>query len=129
MLEFALGIVIGAIVGWKVSEWMHMGTLLMMLKEFKITDDQIRKVLEKEGVILDSESTTLEPTPKKTVIDIKVEKHGEQFYAFEVNEDRFLGQGPTVEALAQQILNKVPKGIEIQCDVKNGGEYFTLEAK
>lgn len=129
MLEFALGIVIGAIVGWKVSEWMHMGTLLMMLKEFKITDDQIRKVLEKEGVILDSESTTIEPTPKKTVIDIKVEKHGEQFYAFEVNEDRFLGQGPTVEALAQQILNKVPKGTEIQCDVKNGGEYFTLEAK
>jgi len=106
-----------------------MGTLLMMLKEFKITDDQIRKVLEKEGVILDSESTTLEPTPKKTVIDIKVEKHGEQFYAFEVNEDRFLCQGPTVEALAQQILNKVPKGTEIQCDVKNGGEYFTLEAK
>jgi len=129
MLEFALGMIIGAIVGWKVSEWMHMGTLIMMLKEFKITDDQIRKVLEKEGVILDSESTTLEPTPKKTVIDIKVEKHGEQFYAFEVNEDRFLGQGPTVEALAQQILNKVPKGTEIQCDVKNGGEYFTLEAK
>lgn len=126
-MEYFIGFIIGAFVGWRVTEWLHLGTLIMILKEFKITEDQIREVLEKDGISVGDRPTAA--TTKKTVIDIKVEKHGEQFYAFEVTNDRFLGQGATIEALAQQILNKVPKGTEIQCDVKNGGEYFTLEAK
>lgn len=123
-MEYIIGFIVGAVVAWRITEWIHLGSLVMILKEFNITEDDIRKVLEKEGV--DVGETT---KASKVILAIKVEKHGEQFYAFEVDNDRFLGQGSTVEDLAKQILTKVPAGTEIQCDIKDGGRYFTLEAK
>ena len=125
-MEYIIGIIVGAFVGWKVADWLHLGSLIMILKEFKITEDQIREVLEREGELPKDSSKA---APGKNILSIKVEKHGEQLYAFELETDRFLGQGATSEDLAKKILEKVPSGLEIHCDIKNGCEYFTLEAK
>ena len=125
-MEYIIGFIVGAFIGWKVADWLHLGSLIMILKEFKITEDQIREVLEREGELPKDSS---KDSSGKTVLSIKIEKHGEQLYAFELENDRFLGQGATSEDLAKKILEKIPKGTEVHCDVKNGGEYFTLEAK
>ena len=125
-MEYIIGFIVGAVVGRKVSDWLHLGSLVMILKEFKITEDQIREVLEREGELPKTESKA---APGKNILSIKVEKHGEQLYAFELETDRFLGQGATSEDLAKKILEKIPKDTEVICDVKDGGKYFTLEAK
>ena len=123
-MEYFIGFVIGALVAWKIADWLHLGSLVMILKEFNITDEQIRKVLEKDGVNVDKEPTILSPAPKNDSVVIKVEQHGEQFYAFELHNDRFIAQGVDPEDLLTKILERSPKGTKFECPKEYGGDIL-----
>jgi hypothetical protein len=123
MLEFILGSIVGLVVGWKIADWLHMGTLIMILKEFNITEEQIIQSLKKEGIEIPEEVAAETPA---IVTKIKVEQHGDQLYAFTVDTDQFLAQGADPEDLAEKILAKVPKGGHFECREDQGGKFFTL---
>lgn len=126
MLEFILGVIAGAAVGWKIASWLHMGTLMMIFKEFNISEQQILQALKKEGIEVDDEVMDGDDA---VVMRIKVEQHGDQLYAYTVDDDVFVAQGFTAEDLSDKVLKTMPLGGSFTCRSDEGGKFFTLTQK
>ncbi len=77
-----------------------------ILKDLGITEQQLKNLArDKQALIDDPESTSMEPAAAapEDHIEIRVEQHQGQLYAFRVDDDRFLGQGATPDDLIARI--------------------------
>ena len=78
--------------------------------------------LEKElGLIKDKEEAKLKPI---TVPKLNVEQHGDVLYLFDVENDRFICQGSSVQELAK--LAKELKNVTVAA-VKHGDKIFAFK--
>lgn len=59
----------------------------------------IQKYLEAKNEILREELEALEKKVKQAFIHVNIEKHGNIFYLFEKETDRFIAQGATMDEL------------------------------
>ena len=64
----------------------------------------LRKRMERRQDELDEQIEQL----SKLVHRVQVEKHGESYYWFDADSDKFLGQGKTIEEAVVQIKNRFP---------------------
>lgn len=65
-----------------------------------------------------------EAQAQKTEVLVKVEKQGNQFYAYEHPSDRFLGQHAETQELYKIIANHYPTGTTVTIPKELGAELF-----
>lgn len=102
-MEYIIAAIVGFYIGWKLSSIWSQITFSEILKDLNISEKQLRKLAEEKGFTLDGEEPAPEAEPHLEEIEVKIEQHQGQLYAFRVDNDQFLGQGASREDLIKRI--------------------------
>ncbi len=117
---------IAFVVGFKISELIHVTSFKKILEDLNVTSDQLRGILTKNGV--DTKDLPQE-TSTKTQIEIKVETVQGQLFAYDLHKDTFIAQGRDGDELLERILAKFPTNVRVICDVDHGGALISEAAQ
>jgi hypothetical protein len=124
-METLILVICAFIVGWKASEFIHVISFKKILEDLKVSEKDLRKLHSQLAEQLgDSEDAEKAQPDAKTIVDIKVEQHQGQLYAFEVDKDTFIAQGQNGDELLNRILEKYPVNYRVICDRTNGGDLI-----
>jgi hypothetical protein len=106
----------GCWLGFKANDIIMRFTFKKMIEEAGLTDKDLNKFIDhyRGEMELDFE----EELP---VINIKVEKHNNELYAFRKDNDQFLGQGSNVESLIERMGEKL-RNVRLVITPEDGGE-------
>lgn len=76
-----------------------------ILRDLGVTESQLRRLAEKNSIKIPTENPRDAITGEITVtpIEIRLEQHHGQIYAYRLDTDQFLGQGPDRDALIQRL--------------------------
>lgn len=101
LIVFALGCVIGSAVR---AYWMSL-TFREILRDLGVTEQQLRQLAARNGIEMAPElpRDSITGTVTVTPIEIRLEQHHGQIYAYRLDTDQFLGQGPDRDALIQRL--------------------------
>lgn len=120
-MEIIITAVVAFVAGWYLSKIAQAFITAELLKELGITVDQLENLktnLSKE----ESEEPTL------TEVEVKIEKHNDQLYAFRVDNDQFLGQGQTRELLIDRIAETL-NNVKLVIKEENGAGHIRNNVK
>lgn len=112
----------GFYLGWKINDVFTRITFAKMLEEAGVTNKDLDKFLTHWRPKMEAESQ--EESKDFPVIEIKVEKHNDQLYAYRADNDEFLGQGSNKDALLEHLINKFKSADKVTLQVTEGKEYF-----
>ncbi len=101
LIVFALGCWIGS---WVRAVWMSL-SFREILRDLGVTEQQLRKLAEKNQITFPTENPRDSITGEITVtpVEIRLEQHHGQIYAYRLDNDQFLGQGSDREALIRRL--------------------------
>jgi hypothetical protein len=102
-MEYIILGIVAFYIGWKLSSIWSQITFSEILKDLKVSEDQLRKLAAEKGFVLDDEETDPEAEPVLEEIEVKIEQHHGQLYAFRADNDQFLGQGTTRDDLVKRL--------------------------
>jgi hypothetical protein len=115
MIEIILALLVGIWIGKTVTNAWNQFTFMEILKDLKVSTEDLRKLREQQDGILD-------PEPRDE-IEIKIEQHQGQLYAFRTDTDEFLGQGDNRDTLASRIAER-HKGVKFRIPADKGAELM-----
>lgn len=97
-MEYFIAFALGCYLAHKITAaWNHY-TFREILKDLGVTEQQLRELASRMGQPLpDAEKIKLEE------IEIRIEEHAGTLYAYRMDTDQFLGQGPDREGLIQRL--------------------------
>jgi len=104
LMAFVLGCVLGGIVGYRVSDYLHQSVIADLLRRAGITPDRLLTIMRDLQKEINLEEGRTAEFPK---LEIKVEQHGEVMYAYRKDTGLFLAQGKTRDELIAMITEKV----------------------
>jgi hypothetical protein len=112
--------------GMKLSGIWNQIVFRELLKDLGVTEQQMRKVVLDHGMTLkdpedDPEESTLE------TIEVKLEQHQGQIYAFRTDNDQFLGQGKDREDLVDHLAKNLVN-VRLIIREENGAKLMTQES-
>lgn len=117
-----VGFTIGYIVGKAVANWTNTMAFKELLKDLGVSDQQLQKV--KARIDRDLQDATGAPEEVElTAMEIKVEQHQGQLYAFRKDNDQFLGQGKNREELIEH-LKKNLTNVRLIISEEDGGKLI-----
>lgn len=126
MIETALlliaAFVVGAIVGWKVNDFFIKATFAYMLEKAGVTDKDLDKFITHWKPHLEDDEGETSKEDILEEIEIKIEKDGNQLYAYRVDNHEFIGQGATKEALIERIGQSLNN---VKLVIVEGKEHFS----
>lgn len=130
-ITLAIFTMIGMVIGWRASASFYTRLFHQIIRDLGITNAQLIKVARDTalaaGIDAEDRLNELESRAEDGLdkVEIKVEKHGEMLYAFRADNDKFLGQGSTKDALIEAMKHHVNN---VRCTVVEGEEYMKSEA-
>lgn len=126
LIDLFVVAVIAFVIGYRISAWVHFMSLKAIIEDLNISADDLKRVAEKNGIDLSKyeEEDEEDEKPSRSTLEIKVEEHKGQFYAFALENDRFIAQGQTTDELLDEILKKNPIGVNVVCDRNDGGDML-----
>jgi hypothetical protein len=97
-----LVLVLGVAIGWRLHAAFSRFTMLSIMRDMGITEQQLKAQMKKYEL-------ETEPTPEDelTVIEVTLEQHQGQLYAFRKDDDSFLGQGRDRDSLIDDLKSKM----------------------
>jgi len=104
LMAFVLGCILGGIVGYRVSDYLHQSVIADLLRRAGITPDRLLTIMKDLQKEINQEEGRTEEFPK---LEIKVEQHGELMFAYRKDTGLFLAQGKTRDELIAMITDKV----------------------
>jgi hypothetical protein len=104
LLAFVLGCILGGIVGYRVSDYLHQSVIADLLRRAGITPDRLLTIMKDLQKEINQEEGRTEEFPK---LEIKIEQHGELMFAYRKDSGLFLAQGKTRDELIAMITDKV----------------------
>jgi len=116
------GFIIGYVVGKAVTNWTNTVAFRELLKDLNVSNDQLMKVKAKIDKDL-QDSTDASEEVELTAMEIKVEQHQGQLYAFRKDNDQFLGQGRNREELIEH-LKKNLTNVRLIISEEDGGKLI-----
>lgn len=126
-METLLYIILGFISGFYLGKILMRVRLtlafIVMLKDLKISEQDLRDLQNKLKGELDPENSSEESSSELPVINIKIEQHSNTLYAFRKDTDEFLGQGATPEDLIRRLGDKV-QNARLLVSREDGGEFM-----
>ncbi len=119
-MELILVFALGAYVGSRVNAWLNLLAMREMLKDLGIKDSDLTALLKKQNQKLGIEDPEEEELP---TIEVKLEQHQGQIYAFRKDNDEFLGQGTSREALIDHISKRM-KNVKLNISRDDGADLL-----
>jgi len=104
LMAFVLGCILGGIVGYRVSDYLHQSVIADLLRRAGITPDRLMTIMKDLQKEINAEEGVTEEFPK---LEIKVEQHGDRMFAYRKDSGLFLAQGKTRDELIAMITEKV----------------------
>lgn len=108
MLDFILTLALGLVLGYRIAAHIHISGFREIMKYLKISDQELRAAVRKaapdhmrEQLSGDTDSTEAEVP--ETIVEVTLEQHHGQLYAFRKDTDTFLGQGQDGDALIDRL--------------------------
>lgn len=124
MLEFILVLVLGIIIGFRVNSYINLMAMREMLKDLGVTNEDLTRLLKKQheklGLTMEEDTSS---EPQLEVIEVRLEQHQGQLYAFRKDNDTFLGQGVDRDSLIDHI-SKSMKNVKLVISHDDGGELL-----
>ena len=105
LLIFALGWWAGS----RLTATLNRITFTLILKELGITEKQLRRLAEAHNIIADPREITdaADPEDELTTIDVRIEEHQGQIYAYRRDNNEFLAQGTTKDQLINHVKSRM----------------------
>lgn len=100
-LTYILIFVAGFYVGYKLNDYFTRMAVHSMLEDMGITPEQMKEI---ERKAIAAAAAAEDDLP---VVEIRIEEHSGVLYAFRKDNDEFLGQGVTKEALIDRLGEKL----------------------
>jgi hypothetical protein len=104
LMAFVLGCILGGIVGYRVSDYLHHSVISDLLRRAGVTPDRLQDIMKDLQKEIDQAEDETSKFPK---LEIKVEQHGELMFAYRKDSGLFLAQGKTRDELIAMITEKV----------------------
>lgn len=128
MIDFILTLAVGLVLGYRISAHIHLTGFREILNRLKVTENELRAAVR--AVAPDHWRERLDvPDPsaesEKPLIEVEVtlEQHHGQLYAFRKDTDTFLGQGADGDALIDR-LNQTMKPCRVVIRKEDGAELL-----
>ena len=120
MLECIIVFALGSIIGWKINAAVRTTAIRHLLKELGITDQDLRAAAARNGIMLaDAPDTAADDT----VVEVRLEQHEGQIYAYRKSDDTFLGQGTDRDSLIAR-LNQNLTPCRVLIDKEGGADLL-----
>lgn len=122
MIDFLISLVtfiLGAAWGWFLCDRWHTKMIGEILQRAGVTDQQLRGLVSELRSELPKEHPDALPD-----VEVKVEQHGGQLYAYRVDNDEFLGQGADRDSLLAAINEKARTNFNMIVRKDQGGELL-----
>ena len=117
-LELIIVFVLGCYVGWKIQEKLMFMTMVDMFAKAGITHKDLDKFVGHWKKELDVEDEDL-----REVVEIRVEQHGLNLYAYRKDNQEFIGQGNSKELLITR-LGETMTGKKLLISEDDGAELI-----
>ena len=104
LMAFVLGCILGGIVGYRVSDYLHHSVISDLLRRAGVTPDRLQDIMKDLQKEIDQAEDETSKFPK---LEIKVEQHGEFMFAYRKDSGLFLAQGKTRDELIVMISEKM----------------------
>lgn len=128
-MELIIVLIVGLVVGYKISTAMHLQAIKDLLRSLDISNEDLMRAARKNAsaemlLELDAiEQRYQQQKSEETVIDVKLEQHGGQIYAFRKDTDQFIGQGADTAALIER-LNQTLKPCRVVVAKEDGADLL-----
>jgi hypothetical protein len=119
ILTLAVLFVSGFALGFKVSDIWHTRMIREILERAGLDDEKLHKVVNSIRAELPEDHE--DSLPK---VEVKIEQHGAQLYAYRVDNEEFLGQGSDRESLMTAIQEKTNDNFIMVVRQDQGGELL-----
>jgi len=96
-----LVLILGVIIGWRLNAAFTRFTMFSIMRDMGITEKQLKDQMQKY------EGETKTPEDELTTIEVTLEQHQGQIYAFRKDTDAFLGQGRDRDSLIDDLKSKM----------------------
>lgn len=106
MIELFIGLIVGFILGSRLKEAFMRLVFRDVLKDLGVTEQQLRKLAREHNIVVPEELPAAPAPEDLPTIEIKIEQHQGQLYAFRTDNDAFLGQGTDRESLIARIAER-----------------------
>lgn len=106
MLEILITLVVGCVLGWRVNDAVRTAAVKQLFKELGIKDSDLRRLAAKNG--LDLPPADPEAEPELKIVEVRLEQHGDQIFAYRKDDDTFLAQGHDGAA----VVNRLTENLE-----------------
>jgi len=125
MIELLLSFTFGLWLGAKLKGISMLMAFRQIMRELGIPESRIRELARRQQVLdIDPEIEPAAPgVDDLPEIKIKIEKHGDQLFAFRIDNDQFLGQGTDSDSLVKRIAEQY-KGIRFTIPKDQGAELL-----
>ena len=128
-MELFIGIVLGAMAGFFVAQYMYLGALQQLLQRLDIKEADLRRVAEEMGLdIAKPEPETVEVDGEvfeyDVYVEVRVEKLGDTLYAYNDETNEFLAQERDPALLVERLSQLFPTRTRVNVDPANGGKYL-----
>jgi hypothetical protein len=101
MIETVILIVLAFVTGWKFCETVMTMSFRQILRDLEVPEDRLRRLAKEKGIDL-TDPPEIQTKPKDT-IELRIEQHGNQLYAYRTDTEEFLGQGTDRDSLVERI--------------------------
>lgn len=110
MEQIIIYILIGGLCFWagfKIATAISGMAFRVILEDLGVSDERIHQLINKYDTTINDKEEEKGPEDGLETIEIKIEQHGGQLYAFRLDTDEFLGQGTDREALIKRLAEKL----------------------
>lgn len=123
ILLWVVGFVLGAIIGWKVNDYLHRTILAQLLEEAGVTQEKLQEMMTRLQRELpdDHPDKIRDELPE---VEVKIEQHGEMLYAFRKEDDQFLGQGRDRDELIDRLQEKNNSTFKMVVSQEDGADLL-----
>lgn len=112
MLELIIVAVIAFVIGYTVSQTLHLMTLRNILNDLGITNQQLIDLARSKGVDVDH-IVDHDQDADRPEVEIRVESVADQLLAYD-GQDHFVAQGPDADQLLSRIVEHYPEGTRVK---------------
>ena len=129
ILTFLLVLGVGFWAGMKFSNWVLTRVFRDLLTELGVSDQRLKSLAQDYGAVFKEDTAAETQSDEPPTIEIKLEQHGDEIYAFRKSDDRFLGQGRDYTALTARLEQDIVGRVRYLVQDEDGAELIKSQAK
>ena len=129
MLTFLLVLGVGFWAGMKFSNWVLTRVFRDLLTELGVSDQRLQSLARDYGAVFKEDTAADTVSEEPQTIELKLEQHGDQIYAFRKSDDQFLGQGQDYATLTARLEQDVVNRVRYLVHDEDGAELIKSQTK